>query len=109
VAASTFWRSRARGVDAALDHFGDENFEDGFEMRFVAGEDGDEFILDVEVFDFGGGAAEVEAVGQFALRLHDGVVHFVHVDVADDVEGVIGGHGGILLGEDRSRKSEDRS
>ena len=76
----------------ALGHLLLEHLEDGLELALVVGQQRHRVLLLVEL-DRGLGPLEVVPDGDLVLGLDDGVVHLGVVDLADDVEGMIIGHG----------------
>ena len=92
VASSILPRSQGADGHAPAGHLLLEDLDDRLELTLVIGQDRQRIVLLVEL-DRGAGPLEVEADGQLVLRLHDRVVHLGVVDLADDVEGMIVGHG----------------
>ena len=84
-----------QGVDRhpALGHLLLEHLEPS-RAALVVGQQGQRVVLLVEL-DRGLGPLEVVADGDLVLGLDDRVVHLGVVDLADDVEGMIVGHGGL--------------
>ena len=70
-----------------------EHLDDRLELPFVIGQEGESIVLLLEL-DRGLGSLEVVTDGDLVLGLDDRVVHLGVVDLADDVESMIIGHGG---------------
>ena len=92
---------------AALGHLLLEHLDDRVELPLVVGQQGQGVVLLV-VLDRGARPLEVVADRDLVLRLHDRVVHLGGVDLADDVERMVVGHGcrcSIPEGTDRKPKA----
>jgi len=70
-----------------------EDVEDGFELHVVGRGEHEVHLL---LGDLVLGALEVVARLDLALGLIDGVGDFLHVDLAGDIEAILGGHGRLL-------------
>ncbi len=75
-------------ADVAAGQLAEDDFLQRVDLELVDGAELDRLLFEE---DLGLGLAEVEAVGEFLLRLLEGVLHFHQVDFGDDVEG---GHAG---------------
>ncbi len=75
----------ALGIDAALDHLADDHRPHGLQLRFGIGRQRQLFFLPVKLHR-SGRPLEIIARADLLLRLRDRVVHFLKVQLRDDVE-----------------------